>query len=285
MLVLYRTSPLSIATEASLLDVGVGDSVETTFPVANKDILDLANVVQFGTNIAFRFNAGFDIDIPGSEYTLAAAPASAVNVIAPGTIRVQYRAYRQAVVTGVTDPNINEQIFYLADIDQIGVQKYQAAVDEVGIMVSIDNFNIVDPEVAQPEWLQLAPMQGDGTAGTYEAAGDPLALGDIFAVSEVDVASLALDTTLTVDDGTDFAEGQLIMINITGVTAEVVRVVSVLGDVLTTEPMQYAHAIGETVFHCGWGVYGKATLPTDDEDANNWHNVSHGLKFDTVMRD
>lgn len=282
MIGLFNGAPFTTATEVDQNDFFTGNGVNTTFDVINKPALSVGAVVQTTAAQYFRYNSGFSVNLGLSKVTLATAPANLSKGVIPGINKINIRAYDQAVVPGVTNPNIGTTIFYVADPFDIGVFEYLASVGFAGISVQPTDHDTGGGAAAS--WIQLAPMLPDGTEGTYGAPGAALNLGDIKGMSTVSVNFSSLSTSITVADGTQFVAGNYIAINVVGLNYEIVRVTNVVGNVLTILPCNSNHLAGEVIYQCGWGAYAKLTLPTSQTGVRNWLDVSLDMIVDVVSR-
>lgn len=284
MITLLKAFPWTPSSVVDKNDYAVGNDIETVFDIVNKNILNVSSIIQTTGLQYLRFNGGFTRDIPNSQVTLLTPPASGRAVIFPGVTTLTIRAYDQAVVLGNPTPNVKEELFFIGDPTDIGFYKYVPTIGETGIIISITNRDPDTESGIDETNIQLAPMLPDGTAGTYEAPGAPLELGEISAQTLVNADFLALATTFDVDDASEFSPGMYITINAGNPTEDTVRITNIVGNTLTITAVNNNHFTGENVYHSGWGVYQKLTLPTDEAGTHNWFHVSIDFLLDILAR-
>ena len=242
-------------------DYGVGTGTQTTYPLTEKTALEIGNIVQFGSVQKIRHTGGFDVS--GSNIILNEAPALDTVIIFPAKIRLTIQAYDQSDVPGEVTPREKIEPFIIADASDIsGFSYYAATSDPSGIKVFIVDH---DEDVgAAVDWFSLAKSDTDQTPGTFGTPGDPVYFDDIVGFTALNGATLALATTLVVDDGSQIPEGSWITID-SGVSGkeEIVWCSNVTGNTLTVTNTTYAHNDNATVHHSGWMGFLHVEVPED----------------------
>lgn len=272
----FRDLPLNSGSQLDAIDLFTGDGVTTTFPFSNKTSSQVGGTIQAGATQYFRFNGGFVVS--GSQVTLSSAPPPMAEGIIPGVSGLVLSAYDQSVVTGVTNPRIDEDSFILADVDDIGYFQYDPKPGDTGIqLLFVDNASAVGATLA---WVQLACSDpSTGLAMTYSATGASLytpsinMLGTIWASSEASASSIYVDTA------SGFIQGDYIIINIGNATSEVRKITSVngAGQILAiTGNTNFPHYVDETVYTIGRKFWAKLTVPVDanNGEAINLYDIS-----------
>lgn len=277
MIKLYSAFPLGPATEIDLNDFFTGNGTATTFTLVNKTGTLLNDDVQVGATID-RQSTG-TVTVSGNNFTLPAAPTTGTVVTAPGASALEFDAYDQATVAGVTNPLVKERTFIIADMDQIGLYKYLVPGGYSGIQLQFIDHDTSNGAAAG--WYQLAPANADGTVGTYGAAGAALDVGAIQNSSTLTANSIALATSITVADGTQFTPGMIIAINYGNPSFEPTTIRSIAGNVLTVDALANAHSSTETVMHCGWWAYGKLIVPAGA--AGGQTTVNWDVSLDVIV--
>jgi hypothetical protein len=257
MIKLFNGLPLGSSTAIDRLDLFTGNGIAKTFLLTKKTGLRLATTVVAGASSWFRDSG--TLTVSGDTFTTSTAPINTSVVIAPGLTRAQWRVYDEETIPGITNPNQDIIRLILADIDEIGVQSYAAAPDEDGLKVSV-----IDKDTdngALPEWVAFAPENPDGSMGTFGAAGAAITFPDLVASSFLSAAASALDTEITVDDGSAFQEGTYITVGYGTANNEFVRITEITGNVLTVTGLEQDHDEDEPVLENGWPFYARIIVP------------------------
>jgi hypothetical protein len=261
MLGFYKGSPLNEANLLDPVELFTGDGTTTTFTLTRFSGIRVASTIQVGSLFFTRSSipAGFTVD--GNDVTLLSPPANGATVIVPGISAASLEAFDTATAGTSTNANIDEEIFYIGDPDSIAFWKYKALPGNTGIVVSItDNFSTGG---AEADWIQFAPVDGDGNPGTYLAAGAEIELGTLEAEDELQDSILAGATSIEVADGSQFTEGHLIQLGPGTAEQETRRIVSIAGNVLTITGTDFAHPAGELVYENAIPFAVKLTVPLD----------------------
>ena len=274
-------SSFDISTQVGLMDYFTGDGVTTSFPLTNKSYLDTGSTIQVGNSQIWRNSGGFSGS--GNTLNFAAPPTNGAVISVPATIRFQIGAYGQAAVVGLSNPNIAEAPFFLADISEIASQTYQPTIGQTAILIQpVDNDSIYG---ALATWIELAPMLADGTAGSYGSAGAVLSETAIEAADNLASGISALATSITVADGSQFTAGRFLMID-AGVLGQqdIVQVLHIASNVLTITPSNLSHTSGAGVYEIGFGFWARLELPTTFISTDNFYDVSLNVTVDSVSR-
>lgn len=257
----------SLAVLIGLNDYAEGDGTEQDFTLVNKTFTSLNNTTQLGGG-GFPRKSTLGVTGSGSTVHLSEPPGVDVPIVFPPISVGSLFAYDHPV-TGIPDSQIKEGIFFVGDLSDIDTQSYQGYPADSD-MLKIYFTNRTPEEGADPEWLQLAPLDAATMEiGTYEAAGEPLFLEDpIKAAGTLNDDYIATDTVIEVV-GVDFIAGQFILIDKeAGDDFDVAWVID--AEDMTThweltllDGLQHAHLTGATVYACVAGFAAKVTIPDD----------------------
>lgn len=257
----YYTSPFTTGTAILPPDFFVGDNVTDTFSVVNKSIYDVASTIQFSTTQLYQYAGGFTKDVNTSEVTLAEIPPQNTQGIIPGDIALVFSSYDQANVTGVNSStaNVDEQYFYLADVDEINLYGY---VPRSGSGIGISFVDAITSAGASLSWVQLACCDSSGNALTYSATGVTLYTPPLDQFGLVSASANSATLTLGCVAASTFIPGDYIFINFGNATQEIVRFVSSTGNTMTfSTSFNYPHYVDETLFACARQFKAKQTTP------------------------
>lgn len=245
--------PFDTGTVLDPVDTYTADGILTTFTLLYKTGLLVGNIVLVDSVVYYRDLGAFDV--VGNTIVFPTAPPAGAKIVVPGM------GYLPISCTDRSSDgsNVGVRHFFYVDADTIHLYKYQPTPPETDILISA--YDMITSSGAQEAWTQFALADGNGDPGVYGAAGDPLRIPAIEVQDEAQVDPSGDD--ITVADGSQFEEGWLIAVNAPGQSNfEVVTIVSIAGDVLTTSGFNYIdHVAGEPVYHCGIKGYMKTTVP------------------------
>ena len=277
MLDLVRKTPWNSTQEVQQVFTDIGDGTTSIFDISGINTTTfLADDVQVAATTFYRNNAGVII-IDSTHFQLMsggvpAAPSVGAVVIAPGSTAQTFNVYDTNVVTGVTNPNIDEQPFYLIDLETIQTTYWTAtAAFPSGIRMQWTNLDPLNGPAASI--IALAPSHPDGTPGTYLSAGAPIYFSNIEGTSTTTGAHSAGDTSIAVVDGTQFVQGSVIFIN-DGVNQEYVWLSTIATNTLTVNPLVNSYLSGANVFDAGRKGWGTCTWPPDNSGPKTFWNLS-----------
>lgn len=247
---LFTDAPYNTGTAVDQVDVFEGDGTTTDFDLVNLTGLLVGDTVIVDAVTYRRSEGGFSVS--GDTIVFAEAPPDGSTIVVPGV------GYFNLSCTDTDGTNVALTQGFAVDPDTIHEKQYIATPPNTAILLSLRDW--IAASGAEADWFQLALMNGDGTEGTYMDPGEDL---EIPARTAVD--NLAADQSgddIEVTDGTRFEEGDIIHINPGRANQEIVMVVSIAGDVLTTSGLNYSdHVTGESVYVNGVGFFIKATVP------------------------
>lgn len=274
---LYRDTPLNEGTEVDPVDLFTGSSSETDYTVTQKAGTRIGATVQFDGTQYYQYNGGFTRS--GETITLSSAPAPQSQGVVPGQSVILFEElYDQSDIPGVDDPFVKEKEFYIGDVEEIHLYKYEALTGSPGIeLLFVD---VVSSAGAETSWVQLASASEDeeGIALTYGATGEAFYTAPLSAFGTLFASSAAGATSIMVDTASSFIIGDYILINSGNSSQEVLKIHGRDGQQLNTSAMDFDHFIGETVYTCARKIWAKCTVP---ENAVN--GVASNL-IDVVLR-
>lgn len=267
----YRDTPFNAGTAISRLDVFTATGSEDTYSLIHKTGLEVGSGVQLDSVLKGRHNGGFIVD--GDDIILDITPTPGQAVIVPGSNSLDFDVSDQDDAIG----RVRQKAFYLADVSTIQLFSYKASPAEPGIKLFLyDHFPAGG---ADPSWFRFAPALPDGSVGTFEAYGDPLYTADLLGQSNLSVAASPLDPIITVDDGSQFIEGDFLMIDQGLPTQETLKISTISGDDLTVPGLVGdSHSIGASVLACGRKFYLESLIPLDVAGGNVFNFYNLGLR-------
>lgn len=219
--------------------------------------------IQFGTTVFQRYLSGFSFP-SNSTYTLSSIPPANSQGIVPGSSGLNFAAFDQATVPGVTSPaNRDDEGFYLADdgltLSNILINKYTAVGTNPGIAILFQN--MVTAAGASTTFLALACANVSGTALTYQATGTTLYTDNLQALTSLSASSAALSTSLTVYSASGMYPGDYIFVNPSGLTQENPKITAISGNTLTITGLNFDHLANEYVAVNGRKFFGRCLIP------------------------
>lgn len=276
----YSATPFLPGTKVTPMDFAIGTG-DPDYDLLNKTGVELADLVQVEATQYFRSNG---YSLTANTITFDTSPPINSRILFPGNHGLIFRVYDQDDVPGEATPRVAKAQWWLADNEDIEQLEYIASSGLSGIEVSVYDFM---PDVgAQTSWFQFAPALGDGSEGTYLAAGAPLVLNPITAKSFLDGTFTAPQTVLTVEDGSIFEIGEYIKINPSGGNVETVSITNITGNDLTISGIDLNHSNAEPVFAMGRKGWLKVTIPLNavDNIASVLADISLRRRFDYEQR-
>lgn len=272
----YYAEPFDTSTEVDVNDVFLGDGATSTFTLSEKTNLYLGSTVQASNILYYFYNGGFTKS--GTyDLTLSSAPGVGEGIVATGLSYLPFKAYDQAIVSGVTNPLEDEIPFYIGNVEDIASNKYIAATGDSGISLTFVD-HVSGDVVADTSWVTIASATQDlaGTAMTYTS--DVMMTTEISAFCTLlcsvtaGLSSITADTTAHADD---FIDGDYIVINRGGVNQEIRKFLLTSGQDMTITPLTYNHSVAEPVYACARKFWAKMVVPEDATSgaATNFWNV------------
>lgn len=280
-LLVYNDAPFTTGNEVDQDDVYTGDGVTTAFTLSRKSVSRLAGTVQFDNTQYFQYNSGFSRTASGFQTNTP--PGLGTQGVAPGLSGILFdQLFDASSVPGVTNPNIQEVPFYLADSTQAPIYGYHALPGASGIQISFAD--LVSAATAALTWVQLACASGDGPGLplTYQATGTSLYTADIYAYGTLMASANTNASSLQVDSASTFILGDYIMINGGQPTQEITKVIGFTPPTtLIIVGTNFQHFTGEVIYTCGRKFWMKCTVPfgAAQGQATNFYNLSLRTQF------
>lgn len=285
-LVVYYQSPFNIGSEVGQVDTFSGNGVETTFPVINKPISDVAGTIQYSGTFKRRFNGGFSIS--GSNIVIDTPVPNGVQGVIPAQVGIVLSGYDSDDVSGVDSPRVDIQPFYIGDVDDIGVYSYEPRAGQPGIALTV--VDLISAVGADLTWLTLACSNPvDGTALTFLATGETLYTPRIYGFTQIASGGIwAGANHCIVETATSIIAGDYIKIDTGSVSQEVIKVISITG---TTQlnfdgTLNYSHSAGETVYSSLRKFFIRMEVPVNStgNSAINLYDLSLNIAATKVTR-
>ena len=278
----FSGTPMGDDTLVDEVDLFLGNAIASTFDLIKHTGLNQASEIQVDGEQYLRFNDGYSLT--GNQITLPFVPINNAIILAPGSNNLLVPLYDQDPIPGIDDPRVKEIAFWVGNVSDIQFYKYVKPLALDGITISAKN--LIPGYGASVDWFQFAPALADGTVGSYSDPGEAITTADISAVDLIDGALTGGGTTVTVPDGSLFTAGDNVVLDFQEDNRETVKIVSILGDVLTTSGYIQNHDDEATLHTCGRKFYMKVTIPLDavNNDPTNLYNCTVNLKYDFVSR-
>jgi hypothetical protein len=269
---IFADAPFGEGTLIDLVDTFEGDGINDTFTLVNLSGLLVGAVAFIDATVLIR---GVGFEVVDDTVVFTAVPANGSIIVVPGVSSVNY------LVQDRTGANTQTLQLYFLDPDEISTKIYENHSEETDILISAVDLIGSGAEV---DWIEFAPQLGDGTAGTYEAAGDPLVLADISVGDTLQDVNTGDDIEVT--DGADWEEGWMININPGEANNEIVRIVSIAANIITTSGLSESHLAAEPIYHCGYGFFARLTVPDEATGYNaaRLGNISYSPKYAEDVR-
>lgn len=281
---IYLRLPANGGTQVGQTSTFIGDNVSDVFTYGTSTTP--GSTIQYSSTQKLRWNGGWILGPGPQEITIDAVPPLGSMGVIPDASCLIMSAYDQDTVQGVSEPRVDEIVFYVGDVTEISTYSYTAPTDRPGLGLAFCNLvTSVSPDVS---WVQLACCDSNINPMTYGATGNTLWLNGLYAFSLVADDVPANTTTLEVDDASTFTEGRFIKLNSGNITSEIIQVSSIVGNVMTmASSFNYPHFIGETVYECLIPVASKLTVPFNATGgvAANFYNLSANLIAKKEQRD
>lgn len=271
---LYRDTPFDISTQVDLADLFIGNGVDDTFTLTEKDGTQLAASIQFDNTVYYRYNGGFTVS--GDDFTLSSTPPSGSQGVAPGLMSLVFNAFDTDDVPGVTDPRVQEVAFYIGNAEDIYVESYAGVSGAPGIELFFTT--LITADTADDTWLELASANPDGTASAYSPATCSIYTLELEAFGTLLSSISPLASSISVCSTDTFYEGDYIRINPGGGTDEVIKILSISGSIFTTTECNYSHSSAEGVFACVRKMWARLTVPEDATSQTAQNFLSVGLR-------
>lgn len=246
---IFNNLPLGNATVTDPYVILTGDGT-TTFYLGAGNGAYVGNDVLINSVVVEK---GFGFTVSGDYITFTTAPANGATIVIPGI------GYVPLSCTDTTGTNVATTMVYLADYDQIYQYTYGPTPPNSTILLA--PYNFTSGSGSQTSWFQLSLADGNNNPIGYTAAGGTLAVPSITAQDKLQAANSGAN--ITVATGSNFSSGYLLLMNPGAPNAEIVTVVSVASNTLTTTGFNFTHAANEPVYHCGFPVLVKATVPNN----------------------
>lgn len=281
---IYLRLPANGGTQVGQTSTFIGDNVSDVFTYGTSTTP--GSTIQYSSTQKLRFNGGWILGPGGNEITIDAVPPLGAQGVIPDATCLIMSAYDQDTVQGVSEPRVDEIIFYVGDVSEISTYSYTAPTDRPGLGLAFVNLiTAISPDVS---WVQLACCDSDINPLTYGATGETLWLNGLYAFSLVADDAPINTTTLEVDDASTFTEGRYIILNSGNLTSEIIQVSSIEGTTMTmASSFNYPHYIGETVYECLIPISEKMTVPTNATggQATNCYNLALNVIAKKEQRD
>ena len=271
----FNNTPWNSSTRTNRVYKTTGNGTSNTFALDTT----LLNGLQVGTmgqiNATLKPRSSGAMKISGDSVIFDEIPANGATIIIPGQTSHDFGVSDQDDALGRT----YTRVFYIADPSTIHLYMYKVPPDVAGIKVWMEDLYVGG---AASSWWQLAPAQADGTAGTYASAGSPIYTPAILGQSYLDGASSALDGTIDVEDGSQFNEGDYLMINPTQGDQEILRISTISGNTLTVPTgIALNHADGSSILACGRKFFARITVPLNVAGGIPYNFFDVGLAYYT----
>lgn len=280
MLKFYNGSPFTAGTQLDPVDTYTGTGVATTFSLSNKSAVALGGTIQFANTQYLQYSNGFTKNTGNNTFTLSSVPALGTQGVAPGASYLSFAAYDNDSVTGVTNPRIDEQEFYLCDVTTINLYKYENYPGLTGIAISLSD--LVSGFGASTSWCQLACSAVDGTALTYQATGTTLYTNNINGFGSTNstvVAGASSLASITTSNINQFVAGDYVIVNIGASSQEVMHISSIVSTTLNFDSgFNFGHIPGESIYVCGRKFWCKITVPANTTSNTAYNFIDLGLR-------
>lgn len=259
-----------------------GDGSTTTRTIVNGSSTTSGRTAQVDTQYYSQALGGLSFP-SGSQFTLSTAPPLNSQILLPGLNAVTFTAFDSIGVPSVTAPsNVDDADVYLIDADptSISTTKYEAVPGTAGIAILFTN--LVTAAGAQTFWTQLACTNSSGTALTYAATAATLYLDNITAFGTLSASAAIGSTTFTCSTASAFTIGDFIMVNPGGGNQDNPRITNISGTTITHTGFNFAHSAGENVFHNGYHVKAKVTIPVNALSGQAGTLINLGLRYSAI---
>jgi len=282
----YTDYPFIPQNKMILVDTFTGDGTTKSFTLRNKTSPYLAGAIQADSTIFQRYLNGFSVS--SNTFTLTSAPALNSQIVAPGTVGLNFDVFDTASEPSVSGPaNVKEVAFYLADdgltSQNIFANTYTAVNGNPGIAVLFRN--LATAAGASTTWTQLSSADASGNVVSYQATGATLYLPNFYALSSLSASAAPLSTTLVVNQASAFNPGDYFFINPGQATQENPKILSInnLTNTITHTGVNYAHYSGELIFMNALKLYAKGTLPIGQLNGVAQAFINLGITYDCYL--
>ena len=249
--------PANTGTEVGPVQQFVTDGTNTV-PVTDMPITSVGSTIQYSSTMKNQYNGGFTKS--GSDIILDTSPVAGLQGCIPNSRYYNLAAYDQSIVEGNSNPRVNEETFYVGDVDDISQFQYLPASGAPGIALTF--VNLITGIGAALSTVSLACTDGAGTALTYAGTGQTVYIPSFSAFGLVAASANQGTNSITCGAASTFIPGRWVKFNSGEVTQEIIQVSSISNWTLTfASSFNYPHYVNETIYDCLQQMKGKFNVP------------------------
>lgn len=241
----------SLTSRIYPVDTFIADGVNSTYNLVNLTGLQVGTTIEVNNQLLYGPGGAFTV--VGNSVILSFIPPAGNIIVVVGTGIANIPTYDSA------GKNIVQVPFYIIDNSTILTWSYSNSPALSGIQIGIND--LITGVGATTSWIQFALANADGTHGTFQSPTVPLELTNISANNTLNGSIILGATSVTLHDSTGFLAGDVVQLNPQQVNQETVHCSNVVGNVLTIDATQFAHADGEPIYVNGKKFWIQETTP------------------------